>query len=145
MNICLSKEIRRLNHLISETNSAYHEAALKLGQSDSAMQILYDAYDGGGECLLRDICFWTGISKQTLNSAVRKLEREGMITLEPVGAKNKMVRLTASGILLAERTAAKVMEAENRVFSGWDRAEVEMYLELTKRYLTEFKQETCEF
>ena len=42
-----SKELRRLNYLMGETNAAYHEAALRLGLSDSAMRILYAVCDRG--------------------------------------------------------------------------------------------------
>ena len=34
-------DMKRFNHLISEIDAVYHEAALKLGLSDSAMLILY--------------------------------------------------------------------------------------------------------
>ena len=73
-----SKEMRRFNYLIVETDAVYHEAALKLGLSDSALQILYTVcdYDGGDACPLQEISRRTGISKQTINSAIRKLEKE---------------------------------------------------------------------
>lgn len=66
------KEMRRLNGLLSETEAAYHEAAVRLGLSDSAMQILYLLADREGSCPLRDVSAQTGISKQTVHSAIRR-------------------------------------------------------------------------
>ena len=142
MNNHTSKEISRLNHLISEIEAVYHETSLKFGLSDSEMQILYTIFDNGDKCPLRDICYLTGISKQTLNSALRKLESKDIIYLEPIGAKGKLVCFTESGKQLAEHTVVKLIRAENNIFSSWDIGDVEKYLELTKRYLNSLKEET---
>lgn len=44
--------------------------------------VLYTIYDGGEECLLRDIYQKLGISKQAVNSAIRVLEADGILYLE---------------------------------------------------------------
>ena len=54
--------------------------------------------DVGEGCLLQDICFYTGISKQTVNSALRKLEVEEILYLEPYNAKSKKVFLTSKSV-----------------------------------------------
>lgn len=94
MNIHSSKELKRYNYLASEIDAAYHEISSKLGLPDSSMIVLYTICDSGDSCLLRDIVHNSGISKQTVNSALRKLEAEGIIYLEHAGAKNKSVCLT---------------------------------------------------
>lgn len=67
-------QIHRINYLTSEMESFYHQASLKLGVSDSVSMVLYTIYDTGESCLLSDIYKKTGISKQTINSAIRTLE-----------------------------------------------------------------------
>lgn len=84
-------KLQRINWLISETDSLYHQASLKIGLSDSASRILYALYTRGGSCLLSDIYKDSGISKQTVNSALRKLEKEGVIRLEQYHGKAKKV------------------------------------------------------
>lgn len=66
--------IHRINYLTSEMDAVYHRASLKLGISDSVSLILYTIYDAGGSCLLSEIYKKSGISKQTVNSALRGLE-----------------------------------------------------------------------
>ena len=135
-----SKALKRYQHLLSETNAAYHELSVRLGLSDSVMQILYTiCYYGGVRCSLQQICVQTGISKQTINSALRKLEAEGIVYLEAAGGRNKDVCLTEQGRLLTERTAVRVMEVENAVLASWRREDVERYLELTEKYLIGFR------
>ena len=132
----ISIEMKRFNYLISEIDSVYHEAALKLGLSDSAMSILYAICDNGEGCLLQEICFYTGISKQTINSALRKLEKEGIVYLELLNAKSKKVYLTDKGRELAEKTAFRVLQMEDESY--------EKYRELTESYLVHLKEKINE-
>ena len=85
------------------------------------------------------------MSKQTVNSALRKLEGEGMIYLEPSGPRSKDVCLTPAGRELAGRTAVPLMEVEDEIFSAWGAEEVERYLRLTQRYLEDFRQKSKRF
>lgn len=143
MDTHVSKDMKRFNHLLTEIDGAYHEAALKLGLSDSAMQILYTIcdYDAGGSCPLREVCWRTGISKQTINSAIRKLEQQGVLYLEQEGARTKNLCLTQKGKELTERTAMKIIKSENDILQSWPREDVERYLELIEKFLIAFKRE----
>ena len=132
--------MRRFNYLVGEIDSLYHEAALKLGISDSAFAVLY-AVCNEGNCGISDVCRLTGVSKQTVNSALRKLESDGVIILEALDGKKKRIALTAKGSRLMKKTAAKIVEAENRVFGAWTEKERSEYLRLTERYLIDFRNE----
>lgn len=142
MNCSTSKEIKRYNHLIGEIDAVYHEMSLKLGVSDSVMTILYTICDHGDCCLLQEICRRSGVSKQTINSAIRKLEREGIVYLEPAGGKNKNVCLTETGKRLAGQTAAQIIDAENEIFASWPEEDVNRYLELTERFLGAIREKS---
>ena len=101
MDFHISGELKRYNHLITETDRAYHEASLRLGLSDSAMIILYTICEDGQErCPLKELCRRSGLSKQTVNSAIRRLESDGCLYLEAAGARNKKACLTDRGSLL---------------------------------------------
>lgn len=144
MKTKISKELKRYNYLFGETGAAYHKMHLKLGMSDSAISILYAILENGDHRLLQSICYCTGLSKQTINSAIRKLESEGIVTLEMVGSKNKMVHLTEAGKDLAEKTAGKVIAAENEIFASWASEDVENYLELTETFMLALKEKAKE-
>ena len=144
MNAYFSTEMRRFNHLLNEIDSAYHEMSMKLGMSDSAMIILYTICESGDSCPLLEICRKSGIRKQTINSAIRKLEAEGIVYLEMADAKKKIVCLTKQGRQPAERTAMRMIEAENEIFASWPKEDVDKYLELTKRFMEALKEKTKE-
>lgn len=135
MNCNPSLIMKRYNHLIGEIDAAYHEMSLKLGLSDSAMIVLYTICDNGTSCLLQDICRRSGLSKQTVNSAIRKLESDGILYLESAGPKAKNVCLTKAGIHLAGQTAGRVIQIENEIFASWPQEDVQNYLGLTEAFL----------
>lgn len=142
MKTCISNEMKRYNHLVGEMNAVYHDISLHLGLSDSAMIILYTICDNGDSCLLQDISRRSGVSKQTINSAIRKLEKEGIVYLKSAGAKNKNVYLTDEGIQLAKHSALRLIEMENDIFASWETDDVEKYLEFTERFLTSLKEKS---
>ena len=144
MKVYSSKDMKRFNHLLGEIESVYHEMALKFGQSDSVMNILYTICDYGESCPLQEICRRSGISKQTINSGLRKLETEGIVYLEQAGARGKNVCLTEKGKALAEDTAIRVIEAENGILASWSKEDVEKYLELMECFLVAIKEKAKE-
>ncbi len=128
------EKLHRINYLIADTDALYHQASLKLGISDSAMRVLYTVYDSGGSCLLSGIYKQSGISKQTVNSALRKLEADGVIYLEPGEGHGKRVRLTSSGEDYVARTAARLYEAECEALSAWTADEIDTHIRLLEKY-----------
>ena len=134
-------KIHQINYLTAELDAQYHRASRKLGISDSVSRVLYTICDVGEECLLSDIYKKSGTSKQTVNSAIRNLEREGMLYLEPYHGRSKRVVLTEQGRDLMERTAARICEAENRVFSTWPEAELDAYIAAMERFLGDLRRQ----
>ena len=135
MEIIMNPTMRRYSLIVGEMEAAYHEYSLKMGFSDSCMQILYTMCLFGDACLLSDITKMLGISKQTINSALRKLETEGVIYLETVENRRKRVCLTEKGKQTVTEKIMPLVEAENSIFDGWTETQREQYIALSQRYL----------
>lgn len=131
----------RINCLAREPDSV-HQAALKTGMSDSVMFMMYIVYQGGGRCPLHDIRKNTGISKQTLNSALRKPEKDGIIFLEQSGGKTKTVCFTVKGRDYAANTVGRLFDAECNMFMHWTQEEIDSYMHLTAKYNSDLKRQT---
>ena len=110
-----------------------------VGQRD-----VYDVYciSGRGRCPLHDIRKNTGISKQTLNSALRKPEKDGIIYLEQSGGKTKTVCFTVKGRDYAANTAGRLFNAECNMFMHWTQEETGSYMHLTDKYNSDLKRQT---
>ena len=130
-----SRDLRRYNHLLQETDAVYHEMAQHWGLPDSVMGVLYTLCDAGGRCSVREVCRLGGMSKQTVNSAIRKLEQQGVVCLKAADGKAKDVYLTEAGQQLADHTARRVLQMENDILESWSREDVDRYLSLTRRFL----------
>ena len=142
MGYFVDAQLKRFNLLLSEIEASYHDVAVKMGLSDSAMLILYTICWCGEECMLSDIT--SGASKQTINSALRKLEADGIVYLEAIGGRKKKVCLTKKGHQLVQNTVLHLIEIENEIFGGWTDEEKNTYIELTQRYLSAFKEKSTE-
>ena len=137
------QRLKHFNFLTSEINSVYHEAALKFGLNDSAMMVLYAVCDHDGSCLLNEIGRLSGTSKQTVHSAVRRLEEEGYVRLDAFDGRKKVVRLTEGGEELMKRTALQLIRIEEEIWDSWTQEECELYLSLTQRYLDCFRSKVA--
>lgn len=76
-------------YLAGEINALYHEAAVKMGISDSVQNILYVLCEKGGQCPQSEISKLAGISRQTINSAIRKLEKRKSYIWNPGKAETR--------------------------------------------------------
>lgn len=141
MSETIKSQARRYNRIISEIDAVYHEIALKQGFSDSAMQILYILADNNGSCLLKQLVKQCGFPKQTVNSALRRLEKENILYLKSANGKAKQIFLTEKGTSVVHNTVDKIIAAENKIYGSWKPEEWKTYMELTERYLREVREE----
>ena len=72
------------------------------------------------------------MTKSTINSAIKKMERDEILYLTPGPGRNTCVYLTEKGQKLAERTVYKVFEIENAVYESWSEEEQQTLLRLTR-------------
>ncbi len=113
----MSSNLREYNRIYKEVNDIYRDAASKFGLSNSVFDILYTICEVGEGCLQKDVCDATFIPKQTVNSAIRKLEQEGYLTLSNGKGHSKHILLTESGHTLLKETIFPIVEAENEAFT----------------------------
>ena len=131
----------RLDHEIDEF---YHELALGQGLSDSAFAVLWSILELGEGCTQRDICRQFFLSKQTVHSSVRKLEREGILSLLPGEGREVRVCLTDRGRDLAREKVLPVMEAERDASASISPEEWRTMMRLGKRWLAGFRAAAAE-
>ncbi len=141
MEMKLSGIMHRINYLNADLNALYHHASLKLGLTDSASIVLYAIYDNGEDCLLSDIYKQSGISKQTVNSALRNLEKKHIIYLERHSGRAKKVILTDTGKEYAQQTIARLFDAEAAAFASWTEEEINAHIGFMEKYIHSFREQ----
>lgn len=124
-----------LNHRLKENDDWYQQAAKLLGMSDSAFWILYMLYDYPGGITQSEICSMSCFPKQTVNSSLKKLETDGIISLVPGSdGRSKKILLTASGKGLINRTIVKVRHAEYAALNGMTDEEKEALISALDKF-----------
>lgn len=134
------QKVKRFNCVVNEINEVYHDAAERMGISNSALNILYVICENGDRCLQSEIYKQTGISRQTINSAIRKLEKDGTVYLEQGQGRNTIVCLTDAGKETADRKIRPIIRIEDEIFDEWTEQEARMYQDLTERYRDSLKE-----
>lgn len=139
MNTRPEPDLVEFNRLCKEIDELYHSIAQGSNLSDSAFTIFYTIYELGNGCLQKDICNMAFVSKQTINSSIRNLEKAGYIRLESGKGRDKHLFLTMAGEQLVEEKIMPVMDAENCVFAEMTKEERTALLQLTERYLVQLR------
>ena len=131
----LRKDLAKLNRINKVMNDGYHEVSVRHGVNDSEFDILYSIYELGDGCLQRDICKVSYLAKQTVHSAIRKLEREGLIRLEPGKGRQMHIRLTESGREKITQFIIPIVRCEEEALQAFDETEVQQMLSWYERYV----------
>lgn len=145
MKIKQERALKEYNSLWREIELLWHEIAWKAGVSDSAFAILSTILELGEGCLQRDICDMNYISKQTIHSAIKKLEQEGLIVLGQENGRDKRVYLTPEGKAFARERILPYADAENQVFAEMSKEESTELLRLTELYLHRLQEKAKNF
>ena len=122
-----------------EEDGLYRRLARQFGLPDSAFWVLYALEASGKPVTQAEVCNYLSLSKQTVNSSIRTLERQGLIRLTPGRGREEHIHFTEKGRRLAEERILPVMEAENRTLAelGEDAA---LVLALQQKHLEIFRR-----
>ena len=74
-------------HLYKKMDAVYYQMAIAQKLTPSEMDIYYTICVLGDGCLQRDVCNLALTSKQTINSAVKKLEKMDFVELKMESGK----------------------------------------------------------
>lgn len=131
---CLNNDFSKYNLLHSEIAELYHNYASKFGLSDSVLYILYALCENDGTCKQSYIYKSSGLSRQTINSSVKKLSKNGTISLKQGNGRNTVVTLTDDGKQFAVKVIEPLFKIENNIFSKWSDKQIQDFLLLTTNY-----------
>ncbi len=131
----IEKLLYKYNRIYKENSDLYRGVAKALGISDSVFWILYSLREKGGEATQSEICSMLYEPKQTVNSALKKMESEGYIAMAShPDRRRKLLILTPKGEELTEKTADKVLTLECSAFREMSEADRQAFLRLFQTY-----------
>ena len=142
--LTFSEFIRRYNSLYKANNEIYHRLARHYRLSDSVFWVLYLLGEARGPMTQTKLCSALFLSKQTVNSALKKLESRGYLRMESMSGdrRNKLLSLTDRGEELLRLAVEPTLAMEERAFLHLTPEERRTYLDLTHKYLNAIREET---
>ena len=75
--------LEQMNRQFNECNALYHELAVHYGVSDTEFWLLYSLYNSSEPQTQNRLCMEWNLPKQTMNSAVASMVKQGLLELEP--------------------------------------------------------------
>lgn len=135
-------ELNEFNRLYRELDGLYHDIALKCNLSDSAFLILYSIVELGDGCLQAEIAKYHSVSKQTIHTSAKNLEKKGYISFQRGKGRDMLLCLTEAGKELVQEKIMPVFELESNAFMEMDQAERRQLLRLMGKYLQVFREKS---
>lgn len=128
----------RLNQLYLGIEELYHDYAKRHELSDSMLWLLYSLRTHHEQPTQRQLCNEWHVSPQTMNYALKTLERKGYVDLEPLkgGRHDKAIVITGHGRDLIDDVIEPLMQGERRAFNALSEAEQNQLLSLTSKIVT---------
>lgn len=137
MQYPFSERLSAFNQLYKEMNEFYHIYAKRKGVSDTVLWLMYALCEKNSSCTQRELCNELHYPPQTVNSALKTMEKKGLIKLCPVDGnkKNKSVILTDKGLALSKETVYPLIIHESNAFSDLSDDEREALIKTTDKYV----------
>lgn len=141
----MSKRLVEYNSMIMEHENLYRQIARRFGLSECAFWILYSLREANAPLTQSALCYALSQPKQTINSALKKMEEYGYIELIfGEDRRKKQIHLTEKGEVLARETVDKVIILENRTFDTFTDEEQKLFLRLFHKYTDNLKENLSE-
>lgn len=132
------------NKLFRQQDAIWHESGARARLSGAAVWILYAICDTPEPITQSYLCHEWHFSKQTVNSAVKSLEKRGLLSLQKLpGAGNcKTITLTESGTAFCRQHILPLIQADREAFASFSDEERTLLLSLLQRQLDLLKEGT---
>lgn len=132
----IQEALRRYNQQIKREDDLYRQAARRLDLPEATLWILYALRDTEEQLTQKDLTGAMLQSKQSVNSALKRMEADGLVVLtpDPENRTRKYICLTDAGEALAQRTVDRLRTAEFAAMDAFSQEECECFLSLYAKW-----------
>lgn len=143
MDSDVKKKLEANKRQVQELTGVYRSAISRLGNSENEFWVWYTLIAMDGEHSQQDICSRWLIPKQTVNTIVAHMVKNGLafLEVEPGTRNRKIIRLTDKGRAYGEKMVRPVSDAENRAFNRLPESDRIAGMAALDRYISILKEE----
>lgn len=137
--------MQEYNRLYAEENNIYRSYSKGIGMSEASFWIFYYLREAGDSLSQNNLIRTMSLPKQTVNSALKKLEAKGFLLLTcGEDRRVKKVTLTKMGIRVAARSVDPVFKKEYSAMNELSIQEQKQMISLFRRYRQALRNEMLE-
>ncbi len=145
MDFSINDRLKQLNGMLCEIDSLYQTLLIAKGVSDGEFVVMIALLSLGEGCLQKQIAETSYMSKKTINSTIKKLEKEGYIKLKAGKYPNMHIYLTPKGIEHIKENIIPIIEVEEHVLDSMSEEEFEHLMLSSSKYIGLFKEHVANF
>ena len=138
-------KLRHINSMLSELSNIYEKLLSTKNVPEGVFIVMSSILDLGEGCLQKEISEMSYLNKKTVNSTIKKLQKEEFIELRAGKYPNMHIYLTSKGHDYMRANIIPIIELENNVLAGMPEKEYEILVESYKKYIDNFREHVEEF
>ena len=128
----IRKKYIQVSTQYKKLDEIYYLIAKELGLSETSFWVLYTLCESDEVLTQNSIRERLGIPKQTINSAITNLSKDGFLYLEQLNLRgnSKGVILTEKGREYCSKNILPILKTEDEAYSNIDKNELEVFFKL---------------
>lgn len=143
--ITADEKLRHINNMLSEISDIYQKLLLSKNVPESVFIVMSSILELGEGCLQKNIAEKSYINKKTVNSTIKKLQKEEYIELKAGKYPNMHIYLTEKGQMYMQEKIVPIIELENTVLDRMPEKEFGILVDSYRKYIDNFRESVEEF
>ena len=146
MQVCATdNKLRHINSMLSELSNIYEKLLSTKNVPEGVFIVMSSILDLGEGCLQKEISEMSYLNKKTVNSTIKKLQKEEFIELRAGKYPNMHIYLTSKGQDYMNSKIIPIIELEKNVLKYMPEREFEILVDSYKKYIDNFREHVEEF
>ena len=133
---------KRFDEAFQKMDRAYERYARSCGMTYSSLALLQLIWERQ-PCTQKDLCEWTMLPKQTVNSIVMDFYKQGLLEMLelPEDRRHKAIRRSSEGRGLTDRILPRISRAEGCSIQQFTQEEKAVFFRLLEQFAAAFCRE----
>jgi len=135
----IGNKLKQLNSMLSEVDNLYQTLLRAHNISESEYIVMFAINELGEGCSQKDISENGYASKKTINSTIKKFQKDGLLELKPAKYPSMQIFLTENGKKFMQNNIVPILKLESNVLDDVPKNEFEALAQCYRKHLSAFR------
>lgn len=140
-----NERLRYINSMLGDISNIYQKLLMVKNIPESVYIIFSSILEFGEGCLQKDIAERSSINKKTVNTTIKKLQKDEFIVLKAGKYPNMHIYLTKKGREYIQANIIPIIEVKRDVLNSMSDKEFEVLVDSYMKYIDNFRERAEEF